>query len=190
MVDGVNRMQQLIKDLLEYSKLTTRSKPFSNIECDRVLKNALLNLKFSIEESGAVITYDKLPAVMADEGQLVQLFQNLIGNGIKYRGTETPLIHVSAERTEKTHVIIPQSPIKKGWLFSVRDNGIGIDPQYSERIFKIFQRLHSRDKYPGTGIGLAICNKIVERHGGILWVDSKIGEGSVFYFIIPEKIKD
>lgn len=187
MVDGVNRMQRLIKDLLEYSKITTRSKPFRNIDCDSVVESALLNLKFSLEESGAVITHDKLPEIMADEGQLVQLFQNLIGNGIKYHGKVPPRIHISAERTEKTTVPLPKNGAKNGWLFSVQDNGIGIDPQYSERIFKIFQRLHSRDEYPGTGIGLAICNKIVERHGGHIWVDSKIGQGSVFYFIIPDK---
>lgn len=186
LVNGVNRMQQLIKDLLDYSRITTQSKPFINIDCKHVIENALVNLKFSIEESNAVVTYDELPSVKADGGQLVQLFQNLIGNGVKYHGKEPPRIHISAGRIENTTVTIPESGIKKGWLFSVQDNGIGIAPQNSERIFQVFQRLHSRDEYPGTGIGLAICKKIVERHGGLIWVKSQINKGSIFYFTLPD----
>jgi light-regulated signal transduction histidine kinase (bacteriophytochrome) len=128
-----------------------------------------------IEENHAIVTSDQLPTVMADASQMVQLFQNLVGNAIKFRGEELPRIHVSVE--------------EKGneWVFSVKDNGIGIDPQFSERIFVAFQRLHSREKYPGTGIGLAICNKIVDRHGGKIWVESELGKGSTFYFTMPKR---
>ncbi len=127
----------------------------------------------SIEESGAVITHDPLPQVKADRNLFIQLFQNLIGNAIKYRSESKPEIHISAKRE------------KEMWLFSVRDNGIGIEKQYLERIFIIFQRLHGRNKYPGTGIGLAICKKVVERHGGKIWAESEVGKGTTFYFTIP-----
>ena len=172
-VDGANRMQKMINDLLLYSRVETRGKPFTPTDCEKVLEKVIVNLKMSIEESGAVITHDKLPIVMADESQLIQLFQNLISNAIKFCDKNPPRIHISAERREKD------------WLFSVKDNGIGIEPEHTERIFQIFQRLHSREEYPGTGIGLAICKKIVERHGGHIWVKSKLGEGSIFYFTIP-----
>ena len=171
-VDGVLRMQTLINDLLTYSRLETRGKVFEPVDCQAVLDDVLVALQTAIEESSAVITHGALPTVMADRIQLFQLFQNLIGNAIKFRGDKPPLIHIEAK------------PLQKRWLFSVRDNGIGIEPQYMERIFVIFQRLHSRDKYPGTGIGLAICRKIVERHGGRIWVESQLGNGSTFYFII------
>jgi light-regulated signal transduction histidine kinase (bacteriophytochrome) len=173
-VDGATRMQSLINDLLAYSRVGTRGKPFAPTDCGAVLKMALDNLARSVEESGAVITHDPLPTVTGDEVQLTQLFQNLIANAIKFRGRETPRIHVSAEK---------QGP---QWIFAVRDNGIGIAPEQQERIFMIFQRLHHRSEYPGTGIGLAICKKILERHGGRIWVESKPGEGATFYLGLPE----
>ncbi len=175
-VDGVSRMQRLINDLLVYSRVSTQGKDFEPTDSQAVLDRTLANLQIAIEESDAVVTHDPLPTVMADDVQLEQLFQNLIGNAIKFRSEEPPRIHVSARQ--------------KGdeWLFSVRDNGIGIEPQYAERIFVIFQRLHSNAEYSGTGIGLAICKKIVERHGGRIWVESQPGKGSAFYFTIPDKI--
>ena len=172
-VDGANRMQRLINDLLAYSRVGTRAKGFEPTDCTAVLDQALANLKAAIEKSGAVVTHDPLPTVMADNLQLVQLLQNLIGNAIKFHVEKPPCIHVSAEQKGNE------------WVFSVRDNGIGIDPQYAERIFVIFQRLHTREEYPGTGIGLAICKKIVERRGGRIWVESQPGTGSTFYFTIP-----
>ena len=172
-VDGANRMQGLINDLLAYSRVGTRAKGFEPADCAAVLEQALANLKAAIDKDGAVVTHDPLPTVMADNLQLVQLFQNLIGNAIKFHVEEPPRIHVSAEQKGNE------------WVFSVRDNGIGIDPQYAERIFVIFQRLHAREEYPGTGIGLAICKKIVERRGGRIWVESQPGTGSTFYFTIP-----
>lgn len=171
-VDGVLRMQTLINDLLAYSRLEIRGKVFEPVDCQAVLDDVLVALQTAIEENSAVITHGPLPTIQADRTQLFQLFQNLIGNAIKFRGDKPPLIHIAAE------------PKDDRWLFSVSDNGIGIDPQYAERIFVIFQRLHSRDKYSGTGIGLAICKKIVERHGGKIWVKSESGKGSTFYFII------
>lgn len=171
-VDGANRMQVLLSDLLDYSRVGTRGKPFKVIYCEDVFDQAMANMKLAIEESGAVVSHDPLPIIMADEGQLVQLFQNLIGNAVKFRNQEPPRIHVSAEKR------------RNEWVFSVRDNGIGIDPQHAQSIFEIFRRLHTREEYPGTGMGLAICKKIVERHGGQIWVQSQSGEGSTFYFII------
>lgn len=171
-VDGAKRMQALLHDLLEYSRVGTRGKPFTWVNCKEVVEQAIVNLKIAIEESGASVTYDALPAVMGDEGQLVQLFQNLIGNAIKFRREETPCVHISAQR--KRNVV----------AFSVEDNGIGIDPQYRQVIFEIFRRLHTREEYPGTGMGLSICKKIVERHGGHIWVQSQLGQGSTFRFTI------
>ncbi|MBE0517378.1 MAG: GHKL domain-containing protein [Methanophagales archaeon] len=172
-VDGANHMQMLINDLLTYSRVSTRGKPFEPAECETILDQTLLDLRMAIEEGDAVITHDPLPIVMADALQLTQLFQNLIGNAIKFHGEEPPSVHVSVEQKGNE------------WVFSVRDNGIGIDPKYADRIFKIFQRLHNRREYPGTGIGLAICKKIVERHGGHIWVESQPGKGAAFYFTIP-----
>jgi light-regulated signal transduction histidine kinase (bacteriophytochrome) len=174
-VDGATRMQTLIDDLLTYSRLTTREAPLRPTDCSEILRDALANLKSSINESKAVITSDPLPVVKADSTQLLQVFQNLVGNGIKYRSQRTPKIHVGVE--------------DKGgeWLFSVSDNGIGIAPQYAERIFRIFQRLHTRKEYSGTGIGLAVCKKIVERHGGCIWVESEPEEGSTFFFTLPKE---
>ena len=172
-VDGANRMQTLIKDLLAYSRVTAQGKVFERVDCNGLLEEVLSNLRVADEQNRAVVTHDPLPTVMADRGQLGQLFQNLIGNAIKFRGEEPPQIHVSAEQRTGE------------WLFSVRDNGIGVGPQYAERIFIIFQRLHNREEYPGTGIGLAICKKIVERHGGRIWVVSHTGQGATFHFTLP-----
>ncbi|MBN1455076.1 MAG: PAS domain S-box protein [Methanomicrobia archaeon] len=172
-VDGAKRMQALINDLLAYSRVQTRGKPFEPTDAEQVLNLTLKNLQPAIEESNAKITHDPLPTVIVDEVQLVQVFQNLIGNAIKFRGDEPPRIHISAEKGANE------------WLFSVSDNGIGIEPQYTDKIFGIFQRLHSAQDYPGTGIGLAVCKRIVERHGGRIWVDSEPGKGSTFYFAIP-----
>ncbi len=184
-VTGTAHMQQLVRDLLEYARVSTSDKPFIPVDCNDVFKKVLDNLKTTIEESGAVITSDPLPTVMSDETQSIQLFQNLIGNAIKYRRDDSPRIHVSAKRIDETARAEQQFTIKKGWLFSVSDNGIGIEPQYFERIFQLFQRLNRGDTSNGTGIGLAICRKIVERHDGHIWVKSEHGKGSVFYFIIP-----
>lgn len=172
-VDGVKRMQTLINDLLAYSRVGTRGNPLEPTECQLVFEQAVGNLQVAIEETGAVVTHDPLPTVMADSSQLVQLFQNLIGNAIKFHGEEPPRVHVWAEQQGSK------------WLFSISDNGIGIEPEYAERIFVIFQRLHTRDEYAGTGIGLAICKKIVERHGGQIWVKSQQVRGSTFYFTLP-----
>ena len=173
--ENVHRMQRLINDLLAYSRVSTRGNSFKPTDCNAVLSEVLDMLHPSTEETGSVITHGVLPTVMGDPGQLVQLFQNLIGNAIKFRDKAPPRIHADAQ------------PLDKTWLFSVKDNGIGIDPQYADRIFLIFQRLHTIDKYPGTGIGLAICRKIVERHGGQIWVESKVGEGSTFKFTLPRQ---
>jgi len=172
-VDGALRMQTLINDLLAYSRVGTRGKPLTPTSCETALAKALSNLKVAIEESGAVVTHDPLPTVQGDPVQLVQLFQNLIGNAIKFRGKAAPVIHVGVSRAGNE------------WRLSVRDNGIGIDPADFERIFIIFQRLHTREEYPGTGIGLAICKKIVERHGGKIWVESERDHGSTFWFSLP-----
>lgn len=172
-VEGANRMQRLINDLLAYSRVTTQGRVFEQVDCNQILDDVLSNLRMAVEESQAVVTHDALPAVTADDGQLGQLFQNLIGNAIKFRGEEPPRVHISAELRNNE------------WQFSVLDNGIGVDPQYAERIFVIFQRLHNREEYPGTGIGLALCKKIVERHGGRIWVKAPIGRGAIFYFTLP-----
>jgi PAS domain S-box-containing protein len=173
-VDGAARMKQLIEDLLAYSRVGTRGQDLQPTACTAALEQALANLRASIESTGATVTHDALPVVTADDSQLVQLFQNLIGNAIKFRGAEAPRIHVGVREKEGE------------WVFSVRDNGIGIDPRYFERIFVIFQRLHSKAEYPGTGIGLAICKKIVDRHGGRIRVESRPGQGSTFYCTLPK----
>lgn len=174
-VDGAARMQQLINDLLTFSRVGTRGRLMGLSSCEKILAEALMNLQVAIEESKATITHDPLPTVFCDQPQLVQVFQNLLGNSIKFRGQQASKIHISAKRAESE------------WIFSVCDNGIGLDPKFGERIFEIFQRLHSRTAYPGTGIGLAICKRIVQRHGGRIWVESKPGEGSTFYFTLPVK---
>lgn len=174
-VDGAKRMQQLINDLLAFSRAGAISKPFENIDMESVLKIAELNLELAIKESKAKITWEPLPVIKADEAQMVQIFQNLIDNAIKFRGKEPPIIHISAKQEESD------------WIFWVKDNGIGIDPRYFDRIFLIFQRLHNRNKYPGTGMGLAIVKRIVESYGGRVWIESELQKGSTFYFTIPKK---
>jgi PAS domain S-box-containing protein len=173
--DGVKRMQHLIKDLLEYSRIGTERTKFKLIDSSMPLALALANLQRSIEENGVVITYDTLPEVFAVSSQLSMLFQNLIGNAIKFRTKAPPNVHISVERNEDE------------WVFSISDNGLGIDPSKTESIFVVFNRLHSKEEYPGTGIGLAICKKIVERHSGRIWVESKPGKGSTFFFTLPER---
>jgi PAS domain S-box-containing protein len=173
-VEGVARMQALINDLLAYSRVRTRESDMGTVEVGRVIDRLLIDLGPSIEEADAEITSDPLPSVQGDAGQLGQLFQNLVANAIKFRrDASPPRVHIGAVRQEEE------------WHFSVADNGIGIAPEFRDRIFVIFQRLHSRDEYPGTGIGLAICKKIVERHGGRIWVESEPGEGTTFHFTLP-----
>ncbi|MBF8285996.1 MAG: PAS sensor protein, partial [Anaerolineales bacterium] len=174
-VDGATRMQTLINDLLTYSRVGMRGKPFERAPTADVLGQALASLQVALQEQAALVTNDDLPVVVGDASQLVQLFQNLIGNAIKFRGEAPPRVHVSARDAGRE------------WVFSVRDNGIGFSPQFAERIFVIFQRLHTKAEYPGTGIGLAICKKIVERHGGRIWVESQPGEGTTFYFTLPKR---
>jgi PAS domain S-box-containing protein len=175
-VDGCNRMQVLIEDLLTYSRAGAKATTLRKTATGNALQEALTNLRARIEENGAVVTHDSLPAITTDAKQLAQVFQNLVGNAIKYRGVGAPAIHVSASQNGGNE-----------WIFSVRDNGLGIDPQYFERIFILFQRLHGREEFEGTGIGLAICKKIVERMGGRIWVESQPGKGSTFYFALPER---
>ncbi|MDY6901949.1 MAG: ATP-binding protein [Cyanobacteriota bacterium] len=174
-VGGVSLMQTLIDDVLAYSKVDMQSIEFATISAEQALEKALNNLRRRIEQTGATITHDELPTVMADSTQLMQLFQNLIGNAIKFRSEKPPEIHIGVSHLEDE------------WLFSVSDNGIGIEPRFKERIFVIFQRLHTRDEYPGTGMGLAICKKIAECHRGNIWVESQLGEGATFNFTIPLK---
>ncbi len=172
-VDGAKRMQALINDLLAYSRVSTKARPFERTDCSEIAAVAQANLRMAIADSGARVHVSALPVVMGDAMQLTQLFQNLIGNAIKFHGTDPPEVWVEAERGEA------------GWRFTVRDNGIGIAPEYFERIFVLFQRLHGRREYPGTGIGLALCKKIVERHGGSIGVASEPGSGSSFFFTLP-----
>jgi len=174
-VDGCNRMQGLIKDLLAYSRAGTNGKALREVSGEKALEEALANLRAIIEQSGAVVTHDSLPVLRTDNTQLTQVFQNLVGNAIKYHGAEVPHVHISATKNDG-----------REWIFSVRDNGLGIDPQYFGRIFILFQRLHGRDEFEGTGIGLAICKKILERLGGRIWVESRPERGSTFYFALPE----
>jgi PAS domain S-box-containing protein len=171
-IDGCQRMQQLISDLLSYCRVDTAG-AFKRVDLNEALEQALANLALAIEESGATIVHDELPAVEGDRIQIVQLLQNLVGNAIKFRDKRPPVVTIGARRDGDF------------WTFFVRDNGIGLDPKHAERIFVIFQRLHGRGEYKGTGIGLSICKKIVERHGGRMWVESQPGEGSAFHFTLP-----
>ena len=173
-VDGAIRLQALINDLLAYSRVGTRGRPLETTDSHAVLGEAIRNLAATIEEHHALITNDDLPTVRADASQLVLVFQNLLANAIKFRRAALPSIHVSAhDRGDE-------------WVFAVKDDGIGIEPQHAERVFVIFQRLHTREEYPGTGIGLAVCKRIVERHGGRIWFESAPGQGTTFFFTLPK----
>ena len=175
-VEGASRMSTLINDLLAYSRVGTQEKTFSSVELSSVLRNVLASLASAISRTGAQLTHDDLPVVTGDETQLSQLFQNMITNAIKFRKKDVPPVIRITARSDKNE-----------WVFGVQDNGIGIDPAYHDRVFAIFQRLHTREEYPGTGVGLAICRKIVERHGGRIWVESAPAQGSSFYFTLPVK---
>jgi light-regulated signal transduction histidine kinase (bacteriophytochrome) len=172
-VEGGQRMQALIRDLLDYSEIGYQARPFEAVGLERVVQLVLDNLRASIQDTAAEITYDPLPTVVGDKPQLVQLLQNLISNAIKFHDHPPPKIHLSARRQDDE------------WIVSVRDQGIGIAEKYYGRIFEFFRRLHDRDRFPGTGIGLAICRRVVERHGGRIWVESALGEGSTFSFTVP-----
>ncbi|MEO8613440.1 MAG: ATP-binding protein [Chloroflexota bacterium] len=175
-VEGTLRMQNLISDLLQYSRIQTRAESFVSISCSEVIQETIHNLHAQLKETGATVTYDDpLPTIMADSDQMGRVFQNLISNAIKFHGDAPPHVHISAENCADH------------WQFAVKDNGIGIEPEYFDRIFIIFQRLHTRREYEGTGIGLAICKRIVERHGGRMWVESEPNIGSTFYFTIPHQ---
>ena len=179
MVEAATRMQSLINDLLAFSRIGTRGQPFAATGCQEIVEAAKENLQAAIAESGALFTQEPLPTLLVDRTQLTQLFQNLFSNAMKFRRPgETPRIHVSAAREDRT------------WHLRVRDNGIGIDPQFFDRVFVIFQRLNPREEYPGTGIGLAVCKKIVERHGGRIWVESQPGRGSTFHFTVPDEKRE
>jgi light-regulated signal transduction histidine kinase (bacteriophytochrome) len=174
-VQSIAQMETLINDLLSYSRVESRSRPFVAVALGDVFHGSVSLLESSIRDAGGQVTCEELPVVLGDSSQLEQLMQNLIGNGLKYHGTEPPHVHVSAEPGVR----------KNEWIVSVRDNGIGIDAKYFGRIFEIFKRLHDQKEYPGTGIGLAVCRRVVERHGGTIWVESEPGHGSNFRFSIP-----
>jgi light-regulated signal transduction histidine kinase (bacteriophytochrome) len=176
-VDGATRMQEMVNDLLAYSRIERKTGKFEDVNTEDILKQITFDSRLLIEENNADISYDNLPVVRADYPQMVQVFQNLLSNSIKYNDQERPKIHISAEKRDND------------WVFKVEDNGIGIDPKHGERVFKIFQRLHARDEYDGTGIGLAIVKRIIERHGGVIWYDSQPGQGATFYFNIPGDVK-
>jgi light-regulated signal transduction histidine kinase (bacteriophytochrome) len=174
-VDGALRMQQLVQDLLAFSRAGRQNSAPRRTDCNLALQAALNNLQAAIQESGAVVRPDQLPVVVADSSEIVQVFQNLIGNAIKFRGSQPPVVRVSAKAKEKE------------WVFSVADNGIGIAAEHVENVFVVFRRLHTRAEYPGNGIGLSICKKIIEQHGGRIWVESEPGQGSIFWFTLPIK---
>jgi len=176
-VDGATRMQTLIRDLLSYSRVTTQGRAPKPTDATLACRTACRSLQKAIADSRANVAIGSLPMILADETQLTQVFQNLIGNALKYRAKERP-----------AQIQIEAQPLQGAWRFSVQDNGIGMEPQYFERIFQMFQRLHTREQYPGTGIGLAICRRIVERHGGRIWVESSPDKGSTFYFTLGEKL--
>jgi light-regulated signal transduction histidine kinase (bacteriophytochrome) len=174
-LDGAKRMEVLIEGLLAYCRLGSQAKTFELVNCEKILDRALSNLQLAIEETKTQIIRNPLPSVVGDPDRLVQLYQNILANGIKYHGKTSPIIEIGAKAQGQE------------WLFWVKDNGIGIDPQYSDRIFQIFQRLHSLQEYPGTGIGLAICHKIIEHHNGRIWVESNLQQGATFYFTLRNK---
>jgi light-regulated signal transduction histidine kinase (bacteriophytochrome) len=176
-VESANRMQQLIDDLIQYARVARENMYVTEVPMETVVQNALKSLRVSIEEEKAEVIFQGLPKVAGDVVQLESLMQNLLSNALKYRSERTPRVEISAEAND-TH-----------WLFSVKDNGIGFEAQYSDYIFVIFKRLHARRQYSGTGMGLAICKKIVERHGGRIWADSEVGKGSIFYFTLARNIR-
>jgi PAS domain S-box-containing protein len=178
-MDGASRMQRLIQDLLAYSRVGTKGRDLLDTSSEEALEQAVINLRGAVEESGALVTHDPLPTVLADEMQLIQLFQNLVGNAIKYQSPGVPRVHISAAKNGG-----------KKWIFAVQDNGLGIDSEYFGKIFGMFQRLHKREEFAGTGIGLAICKKIVERHGGNISVESQPGHGSTFRFDLAESQRE
>ena len=172
-IDGADRMRRMIDDLLTYSRVGTQGRSFSAVRMEEVLETALKDLRKSIEDSSASITSTSLPEIDANRTQMLVLLENLIGNAIKFRGTEPPRINISARCADEE------------WTFCIEDNGIGIDLKQKDRVFQMFQRLNDRERYEGTGIGLAIAKKIVERHGGRIWLESEVGKGTTFYFTIP-----
>ena len=174
-VNGAKRLDNMTNDLLLYSRITSQKREIAPVNIEEVLEEVLINLKVPIEENNAVITHDPLPTINGDAQLMVQLFQNIIGNAIKYHGEETPKIHISDKKE------------KNQYLFSIKDNGIGMSTKHLERIFTIFQRLHTQEEYEGTGIGLAIAQKIVKQSGGQIWAESELGKGTTFYFTIPDK---
>jgi light-regulated signal transduction histidine kinase (bacteriophytochrome) len=172
-VEGVCRMEQLVRGLRDYCQVGTQAPTVAALDCKALLEQTLANLQMAVAESGAAVTHDPLPVVRADRAQLGQVLQHLIGNALKFHGPEPAHVHITARREGRQ------------WVFAVRDNGIGLDPRQAARIFKLFRRLHTREQYPGTGMGLAICQKIVERHGGRTWVESAPGQGATFFFTLP-----
>ena len=172
-LEGGNRMRDLINDVLAYSRVDTQGKKFAPVDVGAVVANVLAILRVAIEDSKADVTIDSLPMITADESQMMQVMQNLIANALKFHGPNQPMIHISS------------SPGERKWTFSIKDNGIGLDMADAEKIFLMFHRLHGREEYPGTGIGLALAKKIVERHGGRIWVESRQGKGATFFFAIP-----
>ena len=174
-VEGSKRMDKMINDLLEYSRIGNQEREFEYLQSEKLLETVLMNLKSAIEDTNALITHDPLPLIFANEQMMIQLFQNLISNSIKYHGEKNPEIHISADN------------VNDEYIFAIKDNGIGIDQNHLKRIFTIFQRLHTREEYEGTGIGLAIVQKIVQKHHGKIWVESELGKGTTFYFTIPNQ---
>ncbi len=176
-IDGGLRAKDLINDLLDFTRVDSQAREFQPIDMEKALEKVLTGLSIRIQEEHATITHDELPMIYADDVQIMQVLQNLISNAIKFHGDEAPIIHIGCE------------DVGGRFLFSVRDNGIGIDPAYKDRVFVLFQRLNSREQYEGTGIGLAITKKIVERHGGKIWFESEVGKGTIFYFTIPQGLR-
>jgi light-regulated signal transduction histidine kinase (bacteriophytochrome) len=177
-LDATARLEQLTDDLLSFARVNSEVRPFALLDMTEVARDAISLLDSTITETHAIVTVDLLPDIMGDRTQLVQLFLNLVGNGLKYCRDRRPIIQVSASKNERE------------WVFSVTDNGIGIETRHHERIFEVFKRLHNQSEYPGTGIGLAVCRRVVENHGGMIWVRSVPGEGSTFYFTIPDTLPD
>jgi light-regulated signal transduction histidine kinase (bacteriophytochrome) len=174
-IEGGTRSVDLLRDLLDYSRIDNQGRPYVPLDMEAVFCTAVKNLLSQIREDGATITHDSLPTIIADEVQMVQVMQNLPSNAVKFHSVEPPRVHVSCQ------------DLGKSWLFSVEDNGIGVDPRHIDRLFVLFQRLHSSQRYKGTGIGLAICKKVIERHGGRIWFDSRLDHGTTFYFTVPKE---